>query len=370
MSDQNLPIGNNLTPPVSLPPSLPPLNLPPVIQPSSVQAIPTPIPAIAHVNSNATQRKTEKQKSTKETKKSNSLFLWILVILLALGVGYMAYQLFNQNSKVVDLQNQLDNVTNKLNDETKQLNDANNKLQEKETFNATVTSLYKNLHTTFSGVPLNEAINFGQLEQSVSYMNGEAGSFSIEGMQSAIDTANQVATQYTALVTTATQNATTNETGTSFEAEIDTISKGLTEVKWYTETDGNGCPSSSAGQGQTILACVKTDSGPYVIWLNQDAYGIEQAYMGTDELNQYYKLIAVHEFMHTIQLNDLSLSDQYKDQYFDGDVEFFADCMGQAFYGEGWKPAYTNYCSADQQAKAQEFIDASLIFGSNLTTTN
>ena len=132
------------------------------------------------------------------------------------------------------------------------------------------------------------------------------------------------------LLSDAETEASTNTTGSTYEAVIDQLGGGY--VSSVIEDADTLCKKD-------VLACVTSDN-PYIIHF--DAASNSHEYM-----NEWLRTgIAYHEFAHVLQFTNPTATDVAADA-FDGDHETMADCFALT-YLDGWTIDHTVWMNSRQ----------------------
>lgn len=139
-----------------------------------------------------------------------------------------------------------------------------------------------------------------------------------------------------------------NSTGNSWEAVLDTLSKGYTVTVMY-DYNNNVCSLASSG-------CVFS-ANPHVVNLNVDELNQAVNYWGADRGNWWFTGVTYHEYAHVMQFTNWNITEKYI-ATFGGDHELMADCYTDVYYDGGFSSqSYNRGCSDEQKGAVQAWFN-------------
>lgn len=231
--------------------------------------------------------------------------IWLLSIALLLvlaGGAWLTYQYLEAQELISDQQEELE--------------DQREIIDEKESFGAAMAALMTTTEK-FDSALTATIVPWSSYERLAE--RGWAVRRDADKLAALTEKANAEAAELDAVWTAAQQEASTNASGTTYEAVIDSLGGGFVR----SVIDRPDCGAEEEG----VLGCVYGED-PYLVHF--DADGNAQPYM-TDEIRTG---IAYHEFAHVLQFTNPEATETALEA-FDDDWETMADCFALT-YLPGW----------------------------------
>ena len=211
---------------------------------------------------------------------------------------------------------QLSAANDRIAEQKQQIQEQKDLIDKKETFGAAMTSLLETA-SQFDGVLMTSLVPVADYEAIANraWQNRWLAKYLVEDTETVEGYQNDL----TALLATAATEASSNTTGSTYEAVTDQLGGGF--VATLIDDADSLCESD-------VLACVFSED-PYTVHF--DAADANVEYM-TDWLKTG---VAYHEFAHVLQMTNPEPTEAALEA-FGGDDETMADCFALA-YLDGWK---------------------------------
>ena len=241
-----------------------------------------------------------------EPRRSRRSLVVIIILAVALAGAIAAFAFYFIK---------LDEANARIEEQNQKIEDQQNLIEQKETFGAAMVALL-DAADKFDGTPLKSVIPFDSYELFAA--QGWVHRWDPDAMARDVVKVEAATKDLEDLFATATTQAGTNGTSSTFEAVIDQLGGGL--VTSLLEDADTVC------QGD-VLACVIKDDP---LTVHFDAGDDAMSWM-TDEIRTG---IAYHEFAHVLQLTNPEPTLKALES-FSGDKEIMADCYALT-YLDGW----------------------------------
>ncbi len=222
---------------------------------------------------------------------------------------------------------QLSEANARISEQEQEIQDQKDLIDKKETFGAAMNGLLDTAKL-FDGALMADVVPFGDYESVArdAWAHRWDGSLLDHDTETVITFTQDLEVQLSAAAT----EASTNTTGSTYEAVIDQLGKGF--VSSVIEDADTLCKKD-------VLACVISDN-PYVVHF--DAGSDSHEYM-----NEWLRTgIAYHEFAHVLQFTNPTETD-ISVAAFGGDHETMADCFALT-YLDGWTIDHTVWVSSNR----------------------
>jgi hypothetical protein len=255
----------------------------------------------------------------------------LLSVALATAVAFIAYYFIK-----------LDSANARIEKQQLEIKQQHDLIEKKQTFGAAVQGLITTA-SKFDGVLMTSIVPYDEYGTLVS--RAWSDRWNPIALDIDTDDIRSDTTDLEKLLTAATEQATTNTTGTKFESVIDQLGGGF--VTSLLDNADALCASD-------VLACVISEN-PYAVHFDAADNGVP--YM-TDWLRTG---IAYHEFAHVLQMTNPSPTETAL-KSFGGDEETMADCFALT-YLPGWKLDHRIWTSR------YEYWDVSIGYGYTCNAT-
>jgi hypothetical protein len=246
------------------------------------------------------------------------LIITVVLLAVALGTAIGAFAWYYLK---------LDEATVRIEEQKREIQEQQDLIEQKEVFATAMTGLLDSADK-FDGVLLSSVVPFERYDRFA----GQAWvhRWNLGLMKNDVVNVEKATADLEELLATATAEASTNLSGSTYEAVIDRLGGGFAS---------SSIDDADALCGDDVLACVLSDE-PYVVHF--DAADNSVPYMN-DALRTG---IAYHEFAHVLQLANPDPTDTAL-VAFDGDRETMADCFALT-YLDGWKLDHRVWVSSYQ----------------------
>lgn len=237
----------------------------------------------------------------------------LLSVVLALVVGGLAYAIV-----------QIDSLTSRINEQDRKIDEQEELIEKKETFGAAMAELM-NTAAKFDGLRMGELLPSALIQSQAEI--GWKHRWDAEALDRDTGAVESRIADLEATLSAAAAEASTNVSGTSYEAAIDSLGSGF--VVSALDNPDALCESD-------VLGCVMGDD-PYTVHF--DANDLNRPFM-TDFIDTG---LAYHEFAHVLQMTNPKET-KVALEAFGGDSETMADCFALT-YLPGWTLDHTVWTS-------------------------